>query len=156
MGGDKPVGEEPVVLDGEPQLFEKVALGGTEKSEDRFDFERFHGEIDCVLSEELQDRSGLLNKLGTCLCNVAGLNPRIAHEIRFEFTEYVTEKLMMLERKKPEIVKQDFASRRDFAQEAVGIAFDMLAGGNSGRPSEVDEVIRDSRRWVGEGRCRET
>lgn len=135
---------------------------GTEKSEDRFDFERFHGEIDRVLGEEFEDKGELLSRLGVCLCNAVMLNLQIAGEIRHEFVEYVTRRLTMLEHKKPGVIGLDFVSRRDFARTAVGVAFDLLA--NAIDASENIGMVKGdtrgqlgaARRWIGEGRSRGT
>jgi hypothetical protein len=133
------------------------APAGTEKRESEFDFEKFHSDIDGILGEEFKDGGELLNKLGTCLYDAVRLSPQIAQEIRLEFVEYLTGGLMRLERRKPEVVGQTFYSRRDFAHRAVGVAFDMLAGGR-GAPSALDRTIAElengmarARGWVGEG-----
>jgi hypothetical protein len=146
---------------GEPQFFDKH-VPGAEKVGAEFDFEKFRSDIDRILSEEFKDGVELLNKLGTCLYDAVRLSPQIVQKIRLEFVKYLTGGLTKLERRKPKVVEQMFYSRRDFAHRAVGVAFDMLAGGRDA-PSALDSTraelgdrAKKVRRWTGEGRSRET
>lgn len=155
--------EDSEVFDGKPQLFEKVVLGvpaeGVTNSEfDREAKNRFDNGITAIVTNEgLKSRDEMLNALGKYLRDATRGRSHLVSEMREEFVRCVADRVVMLEHRYPKILSgDDFASRREFAHEAVGVAFDMLARGNSGRSSEVDEVIQDSRRWVGEGRRRET
>lgn len=138
-------------FEGEPQLFEKV------KPAELFDFERFTNEIDTILTGKVEDEGKLLNELGVCLFNAVRSAPQIAQEIRSEFMEHVTGSLYSSRNSVPR-ARYHGETRYEYcilAHRAVGTAFDMLAGGIT-PPSEVDKVIGNCRRWVGEGRRRGT
>ncbi len=130
---------------------------GAEAEEVQFDFKKFDGGISEILGEEFKTAEELLNRLGGRLYDVVMMCPQNAQEARLWFERYVTLKLCTLEHRQPKVVDVDFASRRNFAHMAVGIAFDMLAAGLMPAPgTEVDKIVSDSRRWVSEGRSRGT
>jgi len=147
-------GGEPVVLEGELQLFEKVRPAEIETTKVRLDESmkiKFDREITAVVAKEsLKSSDEMLSALGMCLCDAARMYPHLVKEIREEFVRCVTDRVVALEHRFPRILDgDDFASRRDFAHRAVGVAFDMLAK-ELDSTARIEGIIDDSRRWTGE------